>query len=394
MKILQFCKKNPIPPKDGESIAIHQLSKAFVGNECELTVFSLLTPKHNKTKNSVQIENVVYEYQKINTNISYIQLLKNMFFSKNSYITERFFNKGAKAKLIKLLQNNDFDIIQLEGIFLGDYIKYIRENSKAKIVLRAHNVEHQIWERLAENQEGLKKWYLNKIMIPRLRAFEEKVSNEVDLIVPISKLDEIFFKKISTKPCFTLPAAYEIIEEIKPLPGVFSVGFIGGLDWMPNSEGVKWFLKKVWRTFSNTENEVSFNLAGRNFPKRYYDLKDKKLYIFGEVGDAQEFTNQNSIMIAPILSGSGMRIKIIEAMALGRTVISTTIGAEGIDYTDKVNIFIANTDQEWIDTLTYLYQNQNILMDVGKAAQDLIRKEHDVNILGKNLINHYKTNLL
>lgn len=394
MNILQFCKKNPIPPKDGESIAIHQLSKTFVGNGSELTIFSLLTPKHKQTKNAVQIENVNYEYQKVNTNISYFDLIKNIFFSSNSYITERFNSKNVKTKLVQLLETNDFDIVQLEGLFLGDYIKYIRKYSSAKIVLRAHNVEHQIWERLAENQKGLKKWYLKKIMIPRLKNFEVRVSNQVDLIVPISKLDEIYFKNVSTKPCYTLPAAYEIIEEIKPLPGVFSVGFIGGLDWLPNSEGVKWFLKNVWRTFSNTQNEVSFNLAGRNFPKRYYNLNDQKLYIFGEVGDAQEFTNQNSIMIAPILSGSGMRIKIIEAMALGRTVISTTIGAEGIDYTDKVNIFIANTAEEWIATLDYLFQNQNKLLEVGKAAQELIRKEHDINILGQNLINYYKTKLL
>ena len=394
MKILQFCKKNPIPPKDGESIAIHQLSKAFVGNSCELTIFSLLTPKHKEAKNSIQLETVNYVYQKVNTNISYFDLIKNIFFSSNSYIIERFFSQNVKSKLVELLEKNDFDIVQLEGLFLGDYMKYIRKYSSAKIVLRAHNVEHQIWERLAENQTGLKKWYLNKIMIPRLKAFEEKVANEVDLIIPISKLDEVYFKKISQKPSFTLPAAYEIMEEIQPVPAVFSVGFIGGLDWMPNSEGVRWFLKYVWRTFSNTENEVSFNLAGRNFPKRYYDLKDQKLFIFGEVGDAQEFTNQNSIMIAPILSGSGMRIKIIEAMALGRTVISTSIGAEGIDYTDKLNIFIANTAEEWIETLNFLFQNQEKLMEVGAAAKDLIRKEHDINILGADLITYYKTKLL
>jgi len=89
-----------------------------------------------------------------------------------------------------------------------------------------------------------------------------------------------------------------------------------------------------------------------------------------------------------------MRIKIIEAMALGRTVISTSIGAEGIDYTDKLNIFIANTAEEWIETLNFLFQNQEKLMEVGAAAQDLIRKEHDINILGADLITYYKTKLL
>lgn len=394
MKILQFCKKNPIPPKDGESIAIHQLSKVFSNNTCELTVFSLLTPKHKKVQNAVKLENVIYEYQKINTNINYIDLTKNMLFSSSPYITERFYSPSVNSKLIRLLDKNDFDIVQLEGLFLGCYIDTIRKHSKAKIVLRAHNVEHQIWERLAENQKDLNQWYLKKIMVPRLKNYEIDIANKVDYIVPISKLDEAFFNTISKVQTETLPAAYEIKKEIKELPSVFSVGFIGGLDWLPNAEGVKWFLKNVWQSFSKISNDVSFNLAGRNFPKKYYDLKDEKLFIYGEVNDAQEFTNQNSIMIAPILSGSGMRIKIIEAMALGRTVISTTIGAEGIEYTDRKNIYIADTAEEWINVLTYLFHNQGQLMEVGKAAQELIKEKHDINKLGLELISHYETNLL
>lgn len=393
MKILQFCKKIPIPPKDGEAIAINQLSHSFIENNCDLTVFSLTTPKHKKSNQAHYNENIDYNFQYVDTSISYFKMLKNIFFSNESYIIERFKSDKVKAKLVDLIQAKDFDVIQLEGVFLGDYIKYIRKYSSAKIVLRAHNVEHQIWERLSENYTGLKKWYLQKVMIPRLKKFEDRIADKVDAIVTISKLDEEYFKAKTSKPVHTLPAAYEIKDDIQPLPKVFSVGFIGGLDWLPNAEGVQWFLRKVWRNFAKTQTDVSFNLAGRNFPKKYYDLKDDKLFIFGEVGDAADFTNENSLMIAPILSGSGMRIKIVEAMALGRTVISTAIGAEGINYTDKKNIFIANTPEEWINTLTFLYKNPEKLKEVGKAGQELIKTEHDIQKLGYDLINRYKNEL-
>lgn len=395
MKILQFCKKTPIPPKDGESIAIHQLSEGFANNNCDLHVFSLLTKKHKKSKQSnLYLDNVKYSFAKINTSISILGLLKNLFFSEKPYIVKRFEDSGAEKKLIGLLKETQFDIIHLEGSFLGNYISIIRKYSNAKISLRAHNVESKIWERLAKKTSGIKKLYLQKIMIPRFVKFEINIANQVDFIIPISKVDENYFKEnCSKKPTFTIPVSYTIKDYNPKLPIQFNVGFIGGLDWSPNQEGVRWFLKNVWKEFVNNKQKAIFNLAGRNFPKRYYDLKDTNLYIYGEIESAEEFTLENSVMIAPILSGSGMRVKIIEAMALGRAVISTSIGAEGINYENNKNIFIADTPDEWIKILNKLSENKQLLIDTGKAGQELIKRDHNINKLGVDLVNFYTKNL-
>lgn len=395
MNILQFCKKTPVPPKDGESIAIHQLSKSFVENNCDLHVFALLTQKHKKENSNFYLENVKYSFQKINTSICYFSMLNNILFSNKSYIVKRFFDKKVNEKLIELLTNNDFDIIQLEGVFLAYYISTIRKHSKAKIVLRAHNLEFKIWKRLAESESYFKKLYLNKILISRLENLEKNITKEVDCVISISNIDEKYFRNIEkNKLIKTIPVGFEIKKEVKELPKVFSVGFIGGLDWLPNSEGVKWFLRNVWKEFVKIKQDAIFNLAGRNFPKRYYDLKDTNLFVFGEIADAQEFTLDNSIMIAPILSGSGMRVKIVEAMALGRTVLSTTVGAEGINYDNDKNIFIADSAQKWIEILVKLYENNIMLNSVGEAGQELIEKEHNSIKLGKELVTFYKDKLL
>lgn len=395
MQVLQFCKKTPIPPKDGESIAIHQLSNAFVENDCKLTVFSLLTQKHGKNDSNQYIKNVDYFFQKIDTSISYISMLKNIFFSKKSYIVNRFFDKKVNLKLIELLKNNKFDLIHLEGVFLAYYIPTIRKYSDAKISLRAHNLEFKIWDRFAENESFFKKWYLKNILIPRLRKLENDTANNVDCIIPISKVDEQYFRNLNiNKPILTIPAAFKVKEDVKTLPYKFNIGFIGSLDWLPNTEGVDWFLRTVWNEFVKIKTDATFNLAGRNFPKKYFDLQDEKIIIFGEIDDAKEFTLNNSIMVAPILSGSGMRIKIIEALALGRTVLSTTVGAEGIDYTNNINIFIADTAEEWISILLKLYENKEFLNSVGKAGQELVEKKHNTTKLGKELIDFYKKEVL
>lgn len=391
MKILQFTKKTPIPPKDGESIAIHQLSQAFVENGCALTVLSMLTPKHPTADQKQAIKNVDYQNIKIDTSLSVFDLLKNIVQSEKPYITERFFKTEVEQKLIELLQQNTFDVIQLESVFLGDYIDTIRKYSKANIVLRAHNVEHQIWQRMAKKMSYLKRMYLQKIMIPRLQKMEEIVAKKVDYILCISALDAQFFKqKTAYVPVRTLPATYQV-QKITPLPKTFNIGFIGGLDWQPNLQGIKWFLNNVWQTFSKENPQAILNLAGRNFPQELYDLQNENLFIFGEVADAKAFTLQNSAMIVPILSGSGMRIKIVEAMALGRTVISTSVGAEGINYTNQKDIFIANSATEWIKTLKNLMQNPSLLEQTAYNAQKIVEKDHDIEILGAELVQHYKT---
>lgn len=392
MKILQFSKKTPVPPKDGESIAIHQLSEGFVNNNCDLHVFSLLTKKHKKSKQkNLYLEGVTYTFAKIDTTISYLKLLKNLFFSKKPYIAKRFEDDGAEKKLIQILKSEKFDIIHLEGSFLGNYIPIIRKYSDAKISLRAHNIEFKIWKRLAEQKTGLKKWYLKLIMIPRFEKFEIKIAKSVDCIIPISKVDELYFKEqAKNTPTLTIPVSYKIKPFNGNLPNQLNVGFIGGLDWLPNQEGVRWFLKNIWKKFVPKKPKAIFNLAGRNFPRKYYDLKDTNLYIYGEIESAEEFTTENSVMIAPILSGSGMRVKIIEAMALGRTVISTSIGAEGINYENNKNIFIADTPEEWINILHKLSEDKQLLLDIGKAGQDLVKRDHNINKLGTELVHFYK----
>lgn len=394
MNILQFSKKPPIPTKDGEAIAINQLSEGFINNNCDLHVFSLVTKKHPKSKQkNLYPEGVTYSFAKINTTISYFWLLKNLLFSRKPYIAKRFEDYLAEKKLIKLLKAGKFDIVQLEGPFLGNYIPIIRKYSKAKISLRAHNIESKIWKRLAEQTSGLEKIYLKYFMAPKMERFELKIAKSVDYIVPISKIDEkIFNEHCKNIPILTIPVSYKIKNYIGDLPKQFNVGFIGGLDWLPNQEGVKWFLKNVWAKFVINKPETFFNLAGRNFPKKYYDLKDTNLYIYGEIASAEEFTLQNSLMIAPIFSGSGMRVKIIEALALGRTVISTRIGAEGINYENNKNIFIADTAEEWISILNKLSNNKQLLIDTGKAGQDLAKQDHNITKLAADLINFYTKN--
>ena len=150
MKILQLCKKFPYPLKDGESIAVTYLSHALHDLGCDITLLSMNTSKHFTDLNSLPREfNHYKEIQvtALDNSVNAFSAFKNLF-SKDSYHVSRFVCPDFKNKLIELLQNNDFDVIQLETLYLAPYIDVIKKYSKALITMRAHNIEFEIWERI------------------------------------------------------------------------------------------------------------------------------------------------------------------------------------------------------------------------------------------------------
>ena len=171
MKILQLSKKLPYPLRDGESVAVHALTTAMCAMGCEYTLLVMNTSKHPAILANLPANYTHYtaiHVVDVDTDVKMIDAFLNLFTSK-SYNISRFDNPDFHQKLISLLQETAFDMVQLETLFLTPYIDTIRQYSQAKIVLRAHNVEYEIWERMARNESFLpKKYYLN-LLVNRLK---------------------------------------------------------------------------------------------------------------------------------------------------------------------------------------------------------------------------------
>ena len=165
-----------------------------------------------------------------------------------------------------------------------------------------------------------------------------------------------------------------------------AVSFIGGMDWIPNVEGVKWFLREVWPIILRQKKDAKFYLAGRNFPADLKNLKMKGVRVLGEVDDAKAFLLSKSISVVPLFAGSGMRVKIIEAMALGRAIVSTRIGAESINYTTGKDIYIADSAKNFATYIIELLYNNDKRMAMGKNAQDLVLNQYNNRKICREII--------
>jgi len=171
-----------------------------------------------------------------------------------------------------------------------------------------------------------------------------------------------------------------------------SLFHLGALDWFPNQEGLMWFVKNCWPEIKKLHPELSFHIAGRNGnPDFLKKIASPGIVFHGEVPDAQEFINNYSIMIVPLLSGSGMRIKIIEGMAMGKAIITTSIGTEGIPTTDMENILIADKPQDVIAKTDYLLNNPSEITTLGLSARNFITDNYSDKVLAKKLTEFYNS---
>jgi len=398
MKILQVTNKVPYPTKDGGAIACMNLTKGFAHLGHDVTVLSMNTLKHHVTLDEIPetIKDIAkFVLVDVPARIRVFSALINFIFTSKPYNAVRFINKGFGKALEKLLDENTFDIIQLEGLYVCPYIPLIRKKSKAMVVYRSHNIEYEIWERTAQMSSGLWKLYL-KNLSKRIKRFEITLLNSYDLLVPITERDgELLDQMGNTKEKHISQTGIDssvLIPNSKNLehPSLFH---IGSLEWAPNQEGLVWFIEKCWPEIHEKFPALKFYIAGRNAPLWLRNkFKVPNVVFEGEVADAYHFINSKSIMVVPLFSGSGMRIKIIEGMALGKSIVTTPIGAEGIGISANENIVITNDAAGFVNKVSQLVEDHDFYEKIGRNAIEFILEKFDNLAAAGKLIEFYKVN--
>ncbi len=398
MKILQIANKVPYPPKDGGSIATFSLSRGFRALGHEVTVLAMSTTKHPVREEDIpeQVhEEIRFSIVEMDTRLKPLNALKNLLFSRMPYNAERFVSKEFGDCLAQLLIDEEFDVIQLEGLYLVPYVPLIRELSEAFLVMRAHNIEHEIWERTVKQRKGLTKLYTG-IIARRVKKMETDSLNICDAMVPITSRDGDILRSLGCRlPVHVSPTGINIadFENYTEKPEYPSLFHIGALDWSPNQEGLFWFLDRCWKKLHSKYPELKCYIAGRNAPDSIRCINEPNVEFLGEVDDAYAFMQSKAVMIVPLLSGSGMRIKIVEGMALGKSIVSTSIGAEGIAVSDGKDILIADGHEKFTEAIESLLDNFDKFEAIGANAVSFIKGNYDNLSISKALAGFYKEHI-
>jgi len=382
MKILQFCHKPPLPATDGGCLAMHTLTSGLIEMGHNLRVLTLYTDKHPFHAEKMHpdyVRKTRIEGVYVDTRVNLIDAFSS-FMTSDSYNVSRFFSPDVDRKLTEVLSEETFDAILLESLFVTPYINTIRRLSRGKIIFRSHNLEYFIWSRLAGSTSNIaRKTYLS-YLAGKLKEHEIKILNEVDAIVAISAEDTQRYKRLGVKqPLLTLPFGVNPdnypVEPTPPKPT--RLFHLGSMDWSPNVEGIVWFLQDIWPGIHAKHPQLQLHLAGRQMPDYLLEVNNQPgVTVMGEVEDATAFMKKGDIMVVPLLSAGGIRVKIIEGMALGKAIISTSIGAEGIPYTRNQDLVIASNARQFSEGIDFLLDADNYAMICANARQ-LIKREFD-----------------
>lgn len=383
MKILQIAPKPPYPRIDGGCIAMASMIEGL-SKDNEVFLAFVSTDKHPFSKSDFpdQFQEKIIAQTKLNTKPNLFKAL----FSLKSYFISRFYSKQFEKILLKTIENLNPDIIQIESLFMTEYIPALKKTN-VKIVLRSHNIESDIWQDRAKNATFWLRPILNfmqkKLLKNEIRAFQS-----ADGIVAISTREVEFATKYAPKtPSILIPLG---ITQPKS-QSTYSDSFfhIGAMDWKPNKHAVNWLISEVW-TDVYKETGYPLHLAGKSLDKSKY-IDTKGIVNHGEVESAYNFMTQSGILIVPLFSGSGIRIKIIEAGLYAIPLIATHKAVEGLGLVPNEEYIEANTAKDFHLQMCKLAADKALQMKLGANLKSKIVAQYDSTHLNKKLVEFYKS---
>ena len=386
--VLIVCNRVPYPLKDGGALAMYAMIKGWHELGKSVHVVCMNTSRHSVDATMLPpLFGAISSFTMfaMNTDIKAHKVIQNLLFSQHPEHADRFYNKHFGQLLVDTIQKTQPDIIQLESIYLATYVPAIRACSKAKIIQRLHNIEAEVWHRLAkETKHPLKRWYLFNLA-KRIAQFEQKAWQDCDALLPISEVDTQKIKALGIQqPICTLPYGIEINEHKQTNEPILSLNkayHIGAMDWQPNIDAMEWMCSDIMPAVAKALTDFTFYFAGRNMPQHLLSLKQANIVCMGEVANADAFIADKSILVVPLRSGSGIRVKTLEAMAAQKLVISTAIGIQGIAAIAGTHFIQANNSQDFVTALVWAHEHPDEAKKIAAAGASLIRSHYQQNQL-------------
>lgn len=310
------------------------------------------------------------------------ELAWNLACSSLPYALAKYRSRMLEQSMLRLCREEPFDLVVCD--FLAPAVNFLRVRGRlgAPAVLFQHNIEAQIWRRLAAGKRNsLARWYFG-VQARRMAAWERRLSRLFNGVITVSADDAELARRdyALANVLGEVPTGVDA-EYFRPAgdgpDGPPTIGFLGSMDWMPNIEAVQWFVRDIFPAIRAAVPAVRLLVIGRRPPAAIAALaaSDPGIEVTGTVADVRPHLRRCHLLAVPLLSGGGTRIKIMEALAAGLPVVSTTTGAEGLGLVDGVHVMIADTAAEFAAAATNMLGDHRLRLRLGAAGRELVLAE-------------------
>ncbi len=401
MKIVFLCNQFPYPPISGMRRKILIFAKYLKENNNKIYLFSL-TPPQKEFKEKIFDEIVIAKESKFIDKL--ISLTKGLF---KKPIQISIYNNSKNMKFFKkYVKSIKPDIIFIDYIRSGDYglglnlPKIINYDDPQSLKYKRmeeflDEIENPFGEGIDFLPKFLRKIFLFKIFkkiilkyeIYTLKKYEREISKHYNLVLTNSKEDALYLKKNNVKNTEFFPPLidkefYKIqIQKKKDI-----ITFVGKMDYPPNPHAVLYFIREILpKLEKNYSGEFEFQVIGAKTPEWMFKLSNEKIKIVGEVKDIRPYLAQSKVFVAPLKFGAGIKVKILEAMALGVPVVTTSVGIQGMDIKNGIHLFVEDEAEEFAKRVIILLKDENLRNEISKNARDYVLKNFDAEIYVKRM---------
>lgn len=282
------------------------------------------------------------------------------------------------AALRRLLSTESYDVIICDFAVAGGVLPW---GIRCPKILFAHNVEAQIWHRRFLSASNLIWKMVAWGEYRKMLRYERRCVRNADHVFTVSENDRDVFTTFIDRKCISVIPTGVDTDYFQPTAGTGQndgLVFTGAMDWMPNEDAILYFAREILPLIRKEIPQVTLTVAGRLPSRRLLALAtaDNRIRVTGRVDDIRPYMREGSVFVVPIRVGSGTRLKIFEAMAMGKAVVSTTIGAEGLPVTDGKNIVIADTPESFARSVVSLLRQPERCRSLGLAARSYVEQKH------------------
>ncbi|WP_395736488.1 glycosyltransferase [Prosthecobacter sp.] len=302
-------------------------------------------------------------------------------FSSLPYAASRFESSDWRENIRRLLREQKFDLVVCDFLFPAVSLPW-DEKARSSIpwVIFQHNVESMIWLRRAENKRGLVSFYWRS-QWRRMKKHEVEMCSKFDGIITVSDKDSSVFREDLdlSNVLGTAPTGVDL-EYFQALPrttsSVSTVMFMGSMDWYANVDGVNWFVEAVWPLIQREMPQARFVIVGRKPPAEIQALAGtgKNIEVTGTVPDVRPYLRGADVIVVPLRIGGGTRLKIYEAMAAEVPVVSTSVGAEGLDVKDGRHVLLADTAEDTAAKVLQVLRNPALGTELATHALEEVAR--------------------
>ena len=322
----------------------------------------------------------------------YWRLLKNVFQS-DPYIVASHYTRRMQRRLRELVDSGNYDLVMVEW---SPYARFIRHCPGAKKVIVAHNIESSIWRRYEQNERSLLRRLYVRLQRSKVEKFERDCFQWADGAIAVSPAEAKTISDMGVPyrtavvdngvdTAFFRPADVGKDEQLV---------FTGAMDWRPNQDAAEFFIDEILPEIRKLRPDAHFTLVGRKPPRHIKELGSAPgVTVTGTVDDVRPYIRDAAVFVVPLRIGGGSRLKILEALAMKKAVVSTPVGAEGLDVNEGKDILLADSPQDFAATVVRCMNDANLRRRLGNNGRKLVEERYQWEKLAEKL-NQYLTSIL